>query len=215
MTEWALQERLTRIWVLDGLTIGDERYLLAAWEVMVPSWRINDAAKYWSEPSIDFLFLDRAGGLLAVELKPSITGIKPGWRALCQVTHRAVRLVQTFAPDLLEAAHATAYSGFHGRVATERGRMPLWERHQMFFDLAQPARPIGAPVARAVAATAFGPGWAGVLAEFNSLSWPELIVRLGELGELVDSVSTREPRRVAALKEMVGCLDGEVRSIQV
>ncbi|KJS02787.1 MAG: hypothetical protein VR65_03785 [Desulfobulbaceae bacterium BRH_c16a] len=65
MTEWELQCRLTERWAADGLRINGRLHFLAAWEVMSPSWRINDSRRYWSEPSIDFLVADECLNLTA------------------------------------------------------------------------------------------------------------------------------------------------------
>lgn len=72
LTEWQLQSLSTQRWVREGVDLDGERLLLFAWEVMTPSWQINDAQRYWNEPSIDFLCLDEQGRLVAIELKRKV-----------------------------------------------------------------------------------------------------------------------------------------------
>lgn len=198
LTEWELQDRLTRLWLRDGVEIGGDRQMLVAWEVMTPSWGINDAHGKFDEPSIDFLVVDRSGRLMAVELKRVVPGIRPAWRALCQVTHRAVLLERTFSPDRLEGAYRACATGTHGRVG--RGEVQsLADRHREFFGLGQSLRLGEGGFRRAVAATGFGPSWPSVLAEFNRLDWSDLVHRLSDQGELRQGAIHREPRRLRDL----------------
>ncbi len=54
VTEWRLQKELTAAWYSSGgIDTGDERLLLAAWEVM-DNWQINDAHRHWTA-SVDRL----------------------------------------------------------------------------------------------------------------------------------------------------------------
>ena len=200
LTEWQLQERLTARWVRDGVEVDGERHMLVAWEVMAPSWGINDSRGFFGEPSVDFLAADRSGRLLAVELKLAIRGTRPAWRALCQVTHRAMRLAQTFSLDGLERAYLEAAGGLHGRVG--RQAVPsLAERHRQFFGLnSRPDFGVGG-FGRAVAALEFGPSWGLVLSEFNALAWPDLMTRLSEQGEFEPGRSHKEPLRLRDLAE--------------
>lgn len=195
--EWAAQVALTRQWVDSGVVIGGDLHLLAAWEVMFPSWRINDAAKHWTEPSVDFVAVDRDGGLVAMELKPRVPGRKPAWRVLCQVTHRALLMARSFSPSKLDGAHEACWTGAHGRVSGMSGDS-LETRHQALFGLREPVPLGGRPVGRAVVAASFGPKWDAVRGEFEVLTSDRLAIRLGELGELGDSApsAARESRRL-------------------
>ena len=215
MTEWELQNRLTRRWSSDGVEIDGERQMLVAWEVMVPSWGINDAHGKFDEPSIDFVVADRSGLLMAVELKRTVPGVRPAWRVLCQVTHRAVRLGRTFSPDRLERAHRSCAAGAHGRIG--HGEIEtLADRHCGFFDLDGPRQLGRGGIRRAVAATGFGPGWPSVLAEFNRLEWPALMERLSGQGEFELGAIHREPRRLRDLPPPDGTeLAGPVRSLTI
>ena len=73
MTEWELQELLTPLWMERGIDLAGEQLVLVAWEVMLPSWKINDPSETWL-PSIDFVALDSDARLVAIELKTSIRG---------------------------------------------------------------------------------------------------------------------------------------------
>ncbi len=58
---------------------------------------MNDAHGAWGEPSTDFLTINDEGRLVAIELTRDLVGIRPCWRALCQVTHRAVTVARSAA----------------------------------------------------------------------------------------------------------------------
>ena len=85
LDEWTLQKQLTLSWQSDGLSIGGQLHYLVAWEVM-PNWHIKDYKHEWAAPSLDFLFADRAGRLLCVELKAYVAGGRDVQLALAQVT---------------------------------------------------------------------------------------------------------------------------------
>ena len=117
MTEWQLQERLTSHWATNGIVLpsGDSLQLLA-WEVMAPSWQVNDAHGHWGSPALDFLAVDRAGRPVAIELKKKLRGELHTWRAVCQVTELALRLARCASIDRLERVRAACRSGQHGRA---------------------------------------------------------------------------------------------------
>ncbi len=214
MNEWQLQRALTERWHADGVSVSHERQFLVAWEVMTPSWRINDAGRYWSEPSIDFLVANADGVLTAIELKTSIRGLKPAWRVLCQVTHRAALLRRTFSRENLERAHGDAHSGSHGRVIGRSGEL-LGEAHRRFFGLEKPLVFDGEVVRRVVAATSFGPHFEQILDEFNALTPARLQGELEGRGFLKDSLSNREPRRLVQTAPVAGELRPPVTMLTV
>ena len=214
MNEWQLQTLLTEKWAADGVVVNGSLHLLVAWEVMAPSWRINDASEYWSEPSIDFLVADKTGSLAAIELKMAVPGVKPAWRALCQVAHRAVLLRRTFSLEALESAYVGAHSGRHGRVSAPSG-LSLAETHRRFFDLEQPVPIRSEEMRRIVAATAFGPSFEGVLKHFNGLSASDLTPVLEERGLLRDSPTNREPRRLVDISPTPNELRPRVAALMV
>jgi hypothetical protein len=199
MTEWELQLALTPRWVRDGVFINGERLLVVGWEVMSPSWQMNEASKYWSEPSIDFLAADSTGHLVAIELKRKVPGVRPAWRVLCQVTHRAVCLSRTRTSALLEQIHKICLTSVRSGLGDDEVST-LTDRHQQFFRLERPIHIGDGGIRRVVAAAAFGPSWPNVLAEFNALAWPDVIATLAALGELDKGKSHREPCRFASLE---------------
>lgn len=169
MNEWQMQKQLTREWATHGIEIQGRRHMLVAWEVMTPSWRINDAHRHWGEPSLDFLLADEELNLTVVELKKAVPGVLPAWSVLVQVMLGALRVAETVNREALESAHRSCYSGAHGRlpVSTPQGFSPA---HQAFFGLARPCELQRSGVSRAVAAGRFGPSWEAILTEFNALS---------------------------------------------
>lgn len=116
MTEWVLQAELTRRWATNGACVDGVRCMLVAWEVMLPSWRINDSSRHWNEPSLDFLLADEDFNLVVMELKRAVPGVVPAWRVLSQVTHRSLLILETATADLIESSWRDCWSGQHGRV---------------------------------------------------------------------------------------------------
>ena len=47
LNEWKLQKELTARWAEEGIDLAGEHLSLVAWEVMLPSWHINDAHGRW------------------------------------------------------------------------------------------------------------------------------------------------------------------------
>ncbi|MCK6530745.1 hypothetical protein L6R50_25360 [Myxococcota bacterium] len=199
MNEHELQGRLTERWTAEGLQIDGRRYFLVAWEVMSPSWRINDAGKHWAEPSADFLVVDEQMRFTVVELKRSITGVKPCWLVLSQVTHRAVELARTITQAKLEQAYSACWSGAHGRVHGPKSLLPLAEHHRQFFGLAACVQVGAGPreFHRCVAAQDFGRAWTSVVREFNRLDGNALLARVRS--ELTSKGAEREVNRLTAI----------------
>ena len=199
MKEWQLQKLLTRRWSVDGITLADEEVaFLAAWEVMTLSWLINDARKKWNEPSIDFLAIDCSGSLVAIELKRSVDGSLPAWRVLCQVTHRAVELANSFSRERLDSAFRACASGDHGRVAPRDGSL----RSELHRFYGRDVNPTPRAMRRAVAATRWSRHWAGIVDEFNELPAADLPDRLDALGLLDGTPKNREAERLASVSDL-------------
>jgi len=196
MNEWQLQGALTEQWLRTGIPLAQGAVFLATWKVKFPSWRINDASSFSTEPSIDFLGIDGDGKLVAVELKVTVPGRLPAWRALCQVTHRAALVAETFSIDALEQAYSASRHGKRVHMAN-RETPSVKSAASDFFGWH--VSPNLDAVRRVVAATRFGPQWPQVLYEFNSLPWSALIRRLGELG-LDDGRGTN--REIARLHDL-------------
>jgi hypothetical protein len=160
MTEWQLQKELTVAWAgRGGMSLAGEWFSLLAWEVMLPSWRINDARGHWSEPSIDFLALDRDGHLVAVELKVGLRGITSVMETAMQVTATAVMLARTGTEERIRSALNDLGTG-----SGDRGTRPpyligrdLWSTHQQLHGLDRPCSRLTAGVGRVVAVRDPGP----------------------------------------------------------
>lgn len=206
VNEWQLQKALTEHWLADGVDVDGRHQFLVAWEVMVPSWRINDARRHWSEPSIDFLTADATGVLTAIELKVAVPGVKPAWRVLCQVTHRAILLRRTFTVEGLNRAYINSHSGRHGRVVDSDG-VPLVGAHQRFFGLSQPVSLQPAGLRRVVAAASFGRSFGRVIGRFNELSAAQVSEELEERNLLRNGSVNRESLRLVDAAPN----DGELR----
>lgn len=179
-TEWSLQKRLTRSWLRDEVVVLDEEPLfLAAWELMT-DFRINDSRRHWSLPSIDFVFLDRVGAMVLVELKRKVMTRRDGWNVICQVTHRAHELAAGFSTKRLETAHIDCYSGTDGRVRGAVAPTNLLDAHAHGFDQPALQELPGAPVRRLVMAKEFGSVFAHVLHRANSESRERVVATLDQ-----------------------------------
>lgn len=168
MNEWQLQEVLRSRWLTDGVVINDEPHLLAGWEVMT-NWERNDAHGRFNLPSADFVLLNRRGRLVVLELKMRIRSPGECLRALCQVTHMAVQLAETFTLDKLAKLSVEC----RGDASTSSKSDPvelLREAHQKFFSLSAPAPLVATEVRRTVAACEFGLQWASTLEFFTDSS---------------------------------------------
>ncbi|WP_062287492.1 hypothetical protein [Demequina phytophila] len=116
MTEWALQEHLARAWSDGAFDLAGRSVRLIAWEVMVPSWQINDATSSWGEPAIDFLGVSSRGGLLAIELKPRRGGTMATAQAAAQALASAATIGGTATPARLRSVFERAQAGALGRT---------------------------------------------------------------------------------------------------
>lgn len=173
MTEWHLQKQLTSAWIRNGISIDDNRLFLAAWEVMTPSWKINDAAKRWGEPAIDFLGVASNGDLAAIELKRNVRGRSDAWVVLCQVTASAAALAGSFSVDRLERAYKACWTGQHGRTGPSLSIPDLEAAVSGFFGADTPE--LTGHVQRAVVAVEFGTPWPEIVEGFDRLDIPSLV----------------------------------------
>lgn len=168
ITEWAFQKRLIAQWLDQrSVELSGEQFFLAAWEVMT-DYRINDAHRHWSLPSIDFLFLDRSGHMVALELKRSVGTPREAWHVLCQVTHRAHRLAENYGEASLEAAYRDCHLGLDGRRAKSGHVADLRLAHARAFDQPPLVDLPGVPVRRIVIAKTFGPSFDRVVDQFTA-----------------------------------------------
>lgn len=201
MTEWALQKRLTAQWLDQrSVRLAGEQFFLAAWEVMT-DYRINDARRHWSLPSIDFLMLDRSGHMVALELKRSVSTPREAWGVLCQVTHRAYRLAENYGEASLEAAYRDCHLGLDGRH-TQRGPVVgLRRAHARAFDQEPLLDLPGVPMRRIVMAESFAPAFDRVVDQFTGAAPRDLEARLLQYSR------RREFDRFLALPPRAGLVD--------
>ena len=118
MNEWELQHYLTKKWRKDNFCYNSIEYHLICWELMFPSWDINDKRTKWNEISIDFiLYSIDLNQFLCVELKNIIKGKKNLLSAYCQVTHRTINFIEQYDVEKLERARKIC----HSTTIKERG----------------------------------------------------------------------------------------------
>lgn len=110
MNEWQLQDILTLRWIQNPLSIDDKPFHLVAWELMFPSWQINENKKKWNEPSIDFIAFDGHETFACIELKNEIKGKRALLSAYCQVLHRAHLFKAQYAPSKMLAAQTQCFN---------------------------------------------------------------------------------------------------------
>jgi len=105
MNEWELQHYLTKKWRKDNLYYNGFDYHLVCWELMFPSWDINDNRNKWNEISIDFiLYSTELNECLCVELKNIIKGKKNLLSAYCQATQRTINFIEQYDVKKLNRA---------------------------------------------------------------------------------------------------------------
>lgn len=166
--EWSLQKRLTSSWLeRDLVMLNDELFFLAAWEVMT-NFKVNDARRHWAHPSIDFVFLDRGGRMVLLELKREVRTPRDAWSVLCQVTHRAHALAAHFSHAKLEDVYFDCHAGMDGRASPAVSVAPLVEAHARAFRQPPLSELPGLPVRRFVMAKEYGPALVGALASMNN-----------------------------------------------
>jgi len=195
-----------------GALIDGEPLFLAGWEVMT-NWEVNDAHGRFNLPSADFVLLDRQGRLVILELKMGIRSPGECLLALCQVTHSAVRLSETFSVDKLAELSATCRGG----PSTDPQSDPvglLRDAHGKFFSLSAPAPLVGTMVRRAVAACDFGPRWPSMV-EFFTASGEDVLRAHLESRYSTGAKGNRAMKRYLNLPNpLPGCLP-RVSTLQV
>jgi hypothetical protein len=206
VTEHHLQAELARLWAGEGIPGGpSERIMLLGWEVMLPSWRINDARLHWSEPSADFLGIDRLGHLVIVELKVNLRGVKPVLDVASQLTAAALLCERSTKREGLLAMLA-ALSLRHNdrgiRVEEPASMTEVFESHQRYFRLQQPLERIAPGTRRVLAVRQPGPGVAG---KMLSMRTPAVAADLDEL-----YAGYSHSRMHARLAKLMPVADGEL-----
>ena len=110
MNEWDLQHLLTQRWRNgENLIFRNKKFSLICWELMFPSWEINDNKTKWNEPSIDFIFFDNEQTFLCVELKNHIKNRKEFLSAYCQVIHRSAEFIKGYSPAKMLSARKACF----------------------------------------------------------------------------------------------------------
>jgi len=118
MNEWELQHYLTKKWRKENLYYNGFEYHLVCWELMFPSWEINDKRTKWNEISIDFiLYSIELSEFLCVELKNILKGKKNLLSAYCQATQRTIHFIEQYNVKKLNRARKLC----HTSSINERG----------------------------------------------------------------------------------------------
>ena len=117
MHEWDLQHYLTKLWRKEYLLYNNSKYHLVCWELMFPSWQINDNRGKWNEVSIDFiLYSEELAEFLCVELKNHIKGNKDLLSAYRQATQRTIHFTKQYDTEKLKKAREICHkSPMNGR----------------------------------------------------------------------------------------------------
>ena len=99
MNEQELQEILSSNWRQNNLEYSFDEFRLICWELMFPSWSINDNKRKWNEKSIDFIFYsENSETFICGELKNKIKDRKNLLAAYCQTVQRSIRFNQQYSP---------------------------------------------------------------------------------------------------------------------
>jgi len=118
MNEWDLQKILTEEWIDRKFNFNSSFYELICWELMFPSWEINNAKSKWNEPSIDFiLYSKEKSEFLCVELKNKIEYRLDLLLGFCQVTHRTIQFKKQYNVNKIKNAQFICYN----QLGVERG----------------------------------------------------------------------------------------------
>lgn len=105
MNEWELQEILSSNWLQKKLEYNSDKFRLICWELMFPSWSINDNKRKWNEISIDFIFYsEKTETFICGELKNKIKGRKNLLAAYCQTVQKSIRFIQQYSPPKMKKA---------------------------------------------------------------------------------------------------------------
>ncbi|MBL0317560.1 MAG: hypothetical protein IPP69_18090 [Flavobacteriales bacterium] len=105
MNEWQLQDQLTISWIHNPPIIEGRVFDVVAWELMFPSWKINENKKKWNEVSVDFILFDRDQTFLCLELKNEIKGRRALLSAYCQALSRTHLFEEQYNPERMRSAH--------------------------------------------------------------------------------------------------------------
>lgn len=110
MNEWQLQDQLTAAWIQNPPIIEGRAFHLVAWELMFPSWAINEKKRKWNEVSIDFIAFDGHQTFACIELKNEIKGKRALLSAYCQALHRTHLFKTQYAPSKMSEAQFQCFN---------------------------------------------------------------------------------------------------------
>jgi hypothetical protein len=101
MTEWEYQDIITARYLTQALEVDNREFYLIAWEIMFPSWRMNDKKRGRWEKSIDFMFFDLNDTFLLLELKAKINTSKQFEKAKHQLESRVPLFISSYSEENL------------------------------------------------------------------------------------------------------------------
>ena len=114
--EHELQLILTNHWIKNKFIYNSILYELVCWELMFPSWGINNNKGKWNEPSIDFIFYnEQKSEFLCVELKNVVKNRRELLAGFCQVSYSAVQFKQQYSIDKIKRAQSLCYKELNER----------------------------------------------------------------------------------------------------
>ena len=118
MNEWDLQNSLSKYWRDNALLFESEYFKLICWELMFPSWSINDNKRKWNEISIDFIFYaQESKTFICGELKNVIKSRKELLSAYCQTITRSMEFTRQYSCEKMNSAMKECFSN----SSNERG----------------------------------------------------------------------------------------------
>ena len=111
MNEWDLQNLLSKYWRKNDLLFQSNYFKLICWELMFPSWSINDNKRKWNETSIDFIFYSQESKtFICGELKNVIRGRKELLSAYCQTIQRSMKFISQYSSKKMNSAMKECFS---------------------------------------------------------------------------------------------------------
>lgn len=184
MNEWDLQHTLSTKFRSERLQFGSVEFELVCWELMFPSWSVNDKFSKWNETSIDFIFYSENKNLfLCVELKNNLKTKKELLSAYCQVTQRAVKFSEQFSIEKITNARNECFKN----APTKRGGPEKAKKLKIKEN---------SKVGRILIANNFLKNYEALIEEWNKLSYEELL-------ELVNSYTENtELKRYKSLSKI-------------
>jgi hypothetical protein len=111
MNEHELQIILRNDWTENKFNFNSSLYELICWELMFPSWEINNNKGKFNEPSIDFIFYsEEKSEFLCVELKNEIKNRGELLSGFCQVAYSASQFKKQYSIDKIKNAQSSCFN---------------------------------------------------------------------------------------------------------